>query len=374
MPLNPSPRIPFIGIFGGIGYAAGSGFVILIAANEHKALLPFISIAAAVGIAFFLQAFITKIITGNESHVLFRHLILSILLCSGILGIMKQPVLAGLDLFIIGFGVFHFFGRIGCFFGGCCHGRLCSFGIKYGNVYAGTGFPTYFINRKIFPVQIAEAFAILLFTLAAFFIFKNQFRDGTAFLFYLTSYSVFRFAIEFARGDADRPFASGFSEAQWTAAALLLLISISGSAGLFPFAWWMPASAMLVLISAAIVFIFRKKFPEYALKNPVHTGELIAAVEKGIADNTRNDQLPVGRNTSQDIRMTFSNLYEEERRGYHLAFSVPDSYRRIERINQAFHIIHRIRFPSCDYKMIADRNNVVHFKIYTDTTGYERKQ
>lgn len=93
----------------------------------------------------------------------------------------------------------HTFGRIGCFFAGCCYGRECDFFLS--------------VNHR-HPTQLYES----LGNLAIFFILHNinkkEHRKGAVFIFYLCMYSVLRFFVEFFRGDDRGLFIVGFSIAQ----------------------------------------------------------------------------------------------------------------------------------------------------------------
>jgi hypothetical protein len=88
----------------------------------------------------------------------------------------------------------HAFGRIGCFWGGCCYGQPYEpFGVIY--PYGSRPFEK-FGAVPVFPVQLVESlFLILLFLVCIFIIKKNLIAP------YLTSYGIFRFIIEFCRGD-----------------------------------------------------------------------------------------------------------------------------------------------------------------------------
>lgn len=106
--------------------------------------------------------------------------------------------------------LFHFFGRIGCFFGGCCYGIESSFGFTvHGNE----------LNPSVndvqrFPVQLLEAgLNLLLFFLLAYLLRKDR-HKGKLFAFYLIIYSVIRFFDEFLRGDTYRGFLFGLSTSQ----------------------------------------------------------------------------------------------------------------------------------------------------------------
>ena len=105
--------------------------------------------------------------------------------------------------------LFHFFGRIGCFFAGCCFGIESAAGITFHNsiVDEANG-----VSR--FPVQLLEAFInLFLFLILDFFRRKNIFKNNLIYL-YLLFYSFARFFIEFLRGDAYRGIFYIFSTSQ----------------------------------------------------------------------------------------------------------------------------------------------------------------
>jgi phosphatidylglycerol:prolipoprotein diacylglycerol transferase len=92
--------------------------------------------------------------------------------------------------------LFHFFGRIGCFLGGCCFGIESIFGFTFDHaiIEEANG-----VNR--FPVQLLEAvFNVCLFIFLDYLRRRNFFKNRLLYL-YLLIYSVGRFFIEFIRGD-----------------------------------------------------------------------------------------------------------------------------------------------------------------------------
>ncbi len=114
----------------------------------------------------------------------------------------------------------HAAGRLGCFFVGCCYG-----------VESGTPLDLYFpaLGRAVLPTQLYEA--VFLAALTVFLILRARrgYADGLP--LYLLAYAVFRYLLEFVRGD-DRgatllPF---FSPSQLTA---LLLFAVGGLLLLF---------------------------------------------------------------------------------------------------------------------------------------------
>ena len=106
--------------------------------------------------------------------------------------------------------LFHTFGRLGCFLGGCCYGIECEFGYT---IHNNDLIPLVNdVNR--FPVQLLEAgLNFLLFLFLDYLLRKNKFK-GNLFALYLVIYAVIRFSDEFLRGDQYRGFLFGLSTSQ----------------------------------------------------------------------------------------------------------------------------------------------------------------
>lgn len=106
-------------------------------------------------------------------------------------------------------------GRIGCYLNGCCYGRP----------YIGILSVEYIIDGKemtVFPTWFAEsAFCLILFLMM--FIINKPLPSGIYSVIYFTAYSVFRFLIEFFRGDSVRGLWYGLSTSQYL--SILLLFS-----------------------------------------------------------------------------------------------------------------------------------------------------
>lgn len=108
-------------------------------------------------------------------------------------------------------GLGHFFGRIGCFFAGCCYGKSCElpWAVTFNNenTLALHGVPLH-------PTQLYEAFANLAVFTFLYLYNKKEHAPGKTFAFYLIAYSVLRFIIEFFRGDFRGSEIFGLSIAQ----------------------------------------------------------------------------------------------------------------------------------------------------------------
>lgn len=113
----------------------------------------------------------------------------------------KLPVWKTADIMAPYIALGHGFGRLGCFFAGCCFGSPCSgpFCITFSDPHslAPLGVP-------LVPTQLLESGGeFLIFGLL---LLVRRFRkfDGQVFWFYPLFYAVLRFVLEFYRGDAVR--------------------------------------------------------------------------------------------------------------------------------------------------------------------------
>lgn len=115
--------------------------------------------------------------------------------------------------------LFHAFGRLGCFFGGCCYGIESSVGFT---VYHNEFVPDIcFVSR--FPVAILEAVLNMFIFLALVRISENKKTAGNLLLYYGAMYSVVRFITEFLRGDRIRGIYFGLSTSQWISIGLFVV-------------------------------------------------------------------------------------------------------------------------------------------------------
>lgn len=127
----------------------------------------------------------------------------------------------------------HMFGRIGCFFAGCCYGKYCDlpWAVMFNdqNTLAVKGV-------LIHPTQLYEALGNLIFFLVLHQYNKKTHPAGKTFAFYLIGYAVLRFVIEFFRGDYRGAELFGMSVAQVLsvfvfAAGIIIIYKVSKNAG-----------------------------------------------------------------------------------------------------------------------------------------------
>ena len=138
----------------------------------------------------------------------------------------KLPFFSLTDYFIPALVIGHAFGRIGCFFAGCCYGMECETPISIVFPTGGAapaGIP-------LLPTQLMES--AFLFLLCAFLVWRLTKKKpfGTVSGWYMVLYGAWRFTIEFFRSD-ERGFVGALSTSQFISIfifagglALLLLV------------------------------------------------------------------------------------------------------------------------------------------------------
>lgn len=126
------------------------------------------------------------------------------------------------DIYAVLVPLFHTFGRIGCFLGGCCYGIESSFGFTVQNNTINPSIND--VNRL--PIQLIESGCNFLIFLFIYYLFKKSFMSGRLIYVYMLIYPVVRFILEFFRGDEIRGFLFGLSTSQWISIVLFAIASI----------------------------------------------------------------------------------------------------------------------------------------------------
>lgn len=125
-------------------------------------------------------------------------------LISGLLGLYfltrryKQNFFKLADTIALVIPLGHSLGRIGCFFNGCCYGKPTTswLGVKF-----PPDSPAGILGEKVIPTQLISSFFLIVIFFMLRFIKKKKEFNGEVFLSYLILYGIFRFIIEFFRGD-----------------------------------------------------------------------------------------------------------------------------------------------------------------------------
>ena len=139
--------------------------------------------------------------------------------------VRKEKILKMSDLLAAVTPLGHAFGRIGCFFYGCCYGRDSN---AWCAVTFPAGSPSWFEHGcrqvSVLPTQLFEAAALFLLFAAVLFLYRRFAHrlQGLVTGVYLMGYAVIRFGIEYLRGDP-RAAVGPFSISQTISLAMFAL-------------------------------------------------------------------------------------------------------------------------------------------------------
>ena len=114
------------------------------------------------------------------------------------------------DAVAVAIPLFHAFGRVGCFLGGCCYGVACDVGFT---AHGNTLYPELNdVNRL--PIQLIESGLNLILFFVLLVLYKKKKFQHRMVIVYFYIYPVIRFIDEFFRGDEIRGFLFGLSTSQ----------------------------------------------------------------------------------------------------------------------------------------------------------------
>lgn len=125
------------------------------------------------------------------------------------------------DLYTTVLPLGHAFGRVGCFFAGCCYGIPW----EHGHIYTSTVGTTP-LGVPLLPIQLIESAALLVLFGVQIALYLCKRRTWRNTLFYFISYPALRFILEFFRGDTERGKIAGLSTAQWVSLLITSLLII----------------------------------------------------------------------------------------------------------------------------------------------------
>ncbi len=138
----------------------------------------------------------------------------------------KMRCLPLLDIALPSVALAQAFGRIGCFWAGCCYGRPTD--SWFGIAYTQPGYPM--VGTPLIPSQLISSALDFLNFLVLTWIARRKKAEGQVIGWYLIFYSVGRFMVEFLRGDAERGSVGQLSTSQFIA-VFTLIAGIALTAG-----------------------------------------------------------------------------------------------------------------------------------------------
>ena len=165
----------------------------------------YVSIALGFGIAYLYQVLYNGFKSGHiDFHdgglTFLGGLIGGVITFLVIYNIMKKKfntrITAILPIAPVCITIAHAFGRIGCFFAGCCYGKIAD----PNDFFYFTAVKFKYLSGVRYPTNLFEAiFLFILCGVMAILLLKKHFKY--TFIIYLPAYGIWRFLIEFLRDD-----------------------------------------------------------------------------------------------------------------------------------------------------------------------------
>jgi hypothetical protein len=317
-------------------------------------------------LTFFGLALATKIVTGEENLVYYHHEIAVLSVVTVVLWLLGQPVLAYLDATLLGIGAFLVCGRIGCLMVGCCHGRPHRWGVCYRAEHAEAGFPIYYVGIRLFPIQAIESLWVLFIVCTGSLLILSGQPAGAALAWYVVLYDLGRFCFEFVRGDADRPYRWGFSEAQWISLILIGIVAAAELIGILPLhLWHVAALAGLVLAMIAVTLLRRRRgIARHQFLHPRHVKEVAEALE--LPHDPAASTIPIVC-TSQGVQISRGQLWRGATCFDHYTLSLRDSARdgalREDDARVLADLILQLKHAPASSELVAGRQGAFHLLI-----------
>ena len=246
-------HVNFYLIFGALGLAASILVVCLLIRKHQVTKVQFVYLYILAGIGLFVgghllfflvglpkyiretgptlhsfQDFFDSLSWAASGMVFYGGLLLILLLLYIYCKRRQLPIRRYFNIMVVTFPLFHFFGRIGCTFSGCCYGIEYHgpFALTYPAALITEGVNDHLADYPRFPIQPLEALLLLILFIVLLLIYIKK---GDAFPVtptYLISYSVIRFFDEFLRGDETRGIWGPFSTSQWISLVIFLVTVI----------------------------------------------------------------------------------------------------------------------------------------------------
>jgi len=220
-----------LGVIAGVAYMALQGKKeVGLTFDQANNLFLFIFISAVVGGKFFLffenpSYYLEsprRLLTGS-GFVFYGSFLFAVPTMLWYFKRNKLPAYQMLDIMAITTCLVHMFGRVGCFFAGCCYGKPTESFV--GIIFTDPTCQAQPLDTPLFPTQLMEAGFILLVMIFLLFVRGRKQFHGQMFLLYLMLYAFGRFGLEYFRGDLARGFVieDYVSHSQFIALGIILV-------------------------------------------------------------------------------------------------------------------------------------------------------
>ena len=158
----------------------------------------------------------------REGFVFYGGFILASLTAVVYARVKRLPLARLADVFAPSIALGHVFGRLGCFFNGCCYGKACArpWAVTFPPPHVMHGIPVH-------PTQLYEVLGNLAIFAGLTAFYRHKRFDGQIWWLYVLSYGALRFLVEFFRGDYEVYYLGIFTTAHLIAGAMVMLALIS---------------------------------------------------------------------------------------------------------------------------------------------------
>jgi phosphatidylglycerol:prolipoprotein diacylglycerol transferase len=199
------------GLMMALGFAFGIGLSLLLSRREGRSDEVVLDLSVWIMIGAIAGARILYVLVMPESYVAHPLEIFAVwqgglVYFGGLIGAgftayywlrkHAQPIWSVADCLAPGLALGQVFGRVGCYFNGCCYGRV--------NEAHGVVFPAIGDQLPHLPTQLYEAGFVLLLSVFLYWFKARRAYAGQVFWLYVALYCAGRFLIEQLRGDAER--------------------------------------------------------------------------------------------------------------------------------------------------------------------------
>jgi phosphatidylglycerol:prolipoprotein diacylglycerol transferase len=134
----------------------------------------------------------------------------------------KLPMMKLADVFAPSIALGHAFGRMGCFFNGCCYGKACSlpWAVTFPPPHVKAGIPVH-------PTEIYEAIGNLGIFAGLSLVYRHKRFEGQVWWLYVLSYGVLRLLVEAFRGDYDTFYFGVLTIGQIVAITMIVVAALA---------------------------------------------------------------------------------------------------------------------------------------------------
>ncbi|MGO9165356.1 MAG: prolipoprotein diacylglyceryl transferase [Candidatus Sulfotelmatobacter sp.] len=327
-------------------------------------------IPAAIAI-FLALVMATKIVAGEERIIYYHHEIAVAAGTTLFLRLLHQPVLPYLDITVLGIGLFLACGRIGCLLVGCCHGRPFRWGVRYSEHHANAGFTPHYVGIPLFPVQAVESlWALGIVAVGTLMVIRGD-APGSALTLYVIVYGFGRFCFEFLRGDPERPYFLGFSEAQWISIILMSAIVYGEATHALPLTRLHVAITVSVVVTMIGVAVHRRlrRTPTHLLLRPQHVREIVGALRSARTTPAETDaafhevsRIHVGT-TSLGVQISGSVIPDRGTCISHYALSCRNRTMTPDFARAVANLICVLSHSNCDLQLVQGNRGVFHLLV-----------